>query len=134
LIDSEYAKEGARMIDEKKLIEAITKGEYTTGNIFADMELQQFIKDFPKVGEWIPFEVTEADEEEREAYGFAQMLRGKLPEEDEEILVTYLNGHVGEDVFMRDGYECYLDSGAEFVLDVVAWMPLPEPYREKVQE
>lgn len=37
------------MIDEKKLIEAITNGEYTTGNILLDMELEQFIKDFPKI-------------------------------------------------------------------------------------
>lgn len=37
------------MIDEKKLIEAITNGEYTTDNILLDMELEQFIKDFPKI-------------------------------------------------------------------------------------
>ena len=50
--------------------------------------------------------------------------------QNEEILVTYSNGHVGEDVFLRDGYECYLDSGAEFVVDAVAWMPLPPAYKE----
>lgn len=137
------------MIDEKKLIEKIQerieiheKDYQAFKNYSGDRKIKDIakldectviidlIKNQPKVGEWIPFEVTEADEEDREAYGFEQMLRGKLPEEDEEILVTYSNGHVGEDVFLRDGYECYLDSGAEFVLDAVAWMPLPEPYKE----
>lgn len=129
------------MIDEKRLIEDIkddvknilTQMFYGVSSEFIDYflkEMECLINNQPKVGEWIPFEVTEADEEEWEAYGFTQMLRGKLPEEDEEILVTYSNGHVGEDVFLRDGYECYLDSGAEFVVDAVAWMPLPEPYKE----
>lgn len=34
-------------INRQKLINDITAGEYTTGNIFKDMELQQFIKDQP---------------------------------------------------------------------------------------
>jgi hypothetical protein len=41
-------------ISRQKLIEAITAGEYTTGNIFKDMELQQFIKDQPPADQWIP--------------------------------------------------------------------------------
>ena len=81
------------MIDEKKLIEAITKGEYTTGNILKDMELQQFIKDFPKINEWIPFKTREADEDEQNEYGFMRMMDCELPENDEEILVTYSNGY-----------------------------------------
>ena len=36
-------------ISRGALYKAITDGEYTTGNIFKDMELQQFIKDFPSV-------------------------------------------------------------------------------------
>ena len=137
------------MIDEKKLIEDMLNNDgidfrmdFNTDTEESVLEsLREFVDKFrqgmielvqkqPKVDEWIPFEVTEADEEDREAYGFEQMLRGKLPEEDEEILVTYSNGHVGEDVFLRDGYECYLDSGAEFVVDAVAWMSLPKPYKE----
>ena len=89
--------------------------------------------------DWIPFEQREADEEEKahflEHYGYEleYMLCGRLPDEDEEILVTYSNGCVGEDIFLRDGKECYLDSGNEFVTEAIAWMPKPQPYRKKVQ-
>ena len=41
-------------ISRQKLIDDITAGEYTTGNIFKDMELQQFIKDQPPADPWIP--------------------------------------------------------------------------------
>lgn len=71
---------------------------------------------------WIPF-IMEYDEEEQ-----AEILQGKLPEEDEDILVT--DGKtVWEDTFIRDGEECYLDSNVCLVDTAIAWMPLPEPYR-----
>lgn len=71
---------------------------------------------------WIPF-VSEYDK-----YYEMEMLQGKLPEENEEILVT--DGvDVWSDTFVRDGIECYLDGGREFVDDVIAWRPLPEPYK-----
>lgn len=77
---------------------------------------------------WITFSM-EYDEEEQEA-----ILQGKLPEEEEEILAT--NGeNVWLDTFMRDGSECYLDSGFDLVDGVLAWMPLPDPYKpESIQE
>lgn len=126
------------MIDEKKLIEAITKGEYTTGNIFADMELQQFIKDFPKVGEWI-------------------LCSERLPENYETVNITWVNRnpvsyyeHIKDKPFTGTAifyygkwywYSCvcedYLrDCGdSEFDrmdkdIEVIAWQPLPEPYKE----
>lgn len=79
---------------------------------------------------WIPFTQREMDEEEREYCGTEEgfMLDCPLPEEDEEILVTYANGTVDVDTFMRDGNECYLDSGNELVTEAVAWMRKPEPY------
>lgn len=83
----------------------------------------------PKVGEWIPFKEREADDEERVVYGCDAMLECKLPDEDEDILVTYASGRVGFDTFLREGYECYLDSGTQFMSEAIAWMPLPEPYR-----
>lgn len=71
---------------------------------------------------WIPF-IMEYDEEEQ-----AEILQGKLPEEDEEILVTD-GENVWEDIFIRDGDECWLDSNTDLVDTAIAWMPLPEPYR-----
>ena len=80
---------------------------------------------------WIPFEMREADEEEKETYGYDTLyiMCGKLPEDGEEILVTYSNGCVGADTFIWDGFDCYLDSGLELVEKAVAWMPMPKPYK-----
>ena len=92
-------------------------------------------KEKPKVGEWIPFKIREADEEEQHEYGFTHMIDCKLPEDDEEILVTYSSGYVGVDTFIHEGFECYLDSNKEIGTEAVAWMPLPEPYKgKKVQD
>jgi len=90
--------------------------------------------------DWIPFEQREADEEEKEYwlknYGqeIEYMLCGRLPDEDEEIIVSYANGCVGEDTFMCDGCECYLDSGNEFITEAIAWMPKPQPYKKEGAE
>lgn len=84
---------------------------------------------------WIPFKQRELTEEEKQSYSYAgmdYMLDGKLPGEEEEILVTYSNGTVGTDIFMRDWVECYLDSGCELVKDVVAWQPLPTAYQQNI--
>ena len=76
--------------------------------------------------DWIPFRLDYEEEEKRE------MLSCPLPDEDEEILVTYKNGYVGEDTFLCDGTECYLDSNREFVTEAIAWMPKPKAYRGEV--
>lgn len=78
---------------------------------------------FNKENDWIPFSLDYDEEEQRE------MLSCPLPDEDEEILVTYKNGYVGEDTFLRDGTEYYLDSNREFVTEAIAWMPKPQPYK-----
>lgn len=120
------------MIDEKKLIRELNKihAYFDNGDIRygVDIAINEVIKQ-PTVGEWIPFTEREPDQDEREAYGCDMMLDCELPDEDEEILVTYANGTVGLDCFMRDGYDCYLNSGAKFITEAVAWQSLPEPYR-----
>ena len=138
------------MIDEKKLIERLWeqhKGIMANQELYADAEevaneicqVISIIDEQPKT-DWVPFEQREADEEEKahflEHYGYEleYMLCGRLPDEDEEILVTYANGNVGEDIFLRDGYECYLDSGAEFITEAIAWMPKPQPYKKEGEE
>jgi hypothetical protein len=77
-------------------------------------------------GGWIPFE-TEYDEDLK-----MDMLQCEIPEDEEEILVTD-GKSVWSDTFMRDGMECYLDSGNDLIITVIAWQPLPEPFREVEQ-
>ena len=68
-----------------------------------------------KQTEWIPFTFDE--------YG----LNCRLPDEDEEILVSSKYG-VWIDIFVCDEHGYYLDSERDF--KGLAWMPLPEPYKE----
>lgn len=58
----------------------------------------------------------------------------RLPEESGNYLVTYRYGdkvETQEAVYVEDE-ECkwYDTTGIEITLVVIAWMPLPEPYRE----
>lgn len=84
---------------------------------------------------WIPFVKREMTEDEKESFGdFNFMLDCKLPDEDEEILITYKfkdELYVDVDTFMCDGSECYLDSCKDFVTEAVAWMKKPQPYQPK---
>lgn len=68
---------------------------------------------------WIPFGFDEDG-----------MLTGRLPEEDEEILVINKYGYIHKDKWCVDANgEYYLDSGWILVDYATAWMPLPEPYK-----
>ena len=82
---------------------------------------------------WIPFVQREMTEDEKESFGDLNfMLDCQLPDEDEEILITYKfkdELYVYVDTFMRDGSECYLDSGRDFVTEAVAWRKKPQPYQ-----
>ena len=84
---------------------------------------------------WIPFVQREMTEDEKESFGDLNfMLDCQLPDEDEEILITYKfkdELYVYVDTFMRDGSECYLDSGRDFVTEAVAWRKKPQPYQPK---
>ena len=124
------------MIDEKKLIENITKyhnslkPSYITRlveSVFGD--IVDIINEQPKVGEWI-------------------LVEERLPEcewgyETKELMYQLKNtgsieiGYYGEGGHYRDRYfRTYRDSyeGVD-ASEVIAWMPLPAPYdmRKKVE-
>ena len=89
------------MIDEKKLIaeikDAINDDRYKGYKPVAVLyELWDMITEQPKVDKWIPFTIGEDG-----------LLNCKLPEEDEEILVSG-GGSVWEDTFMTDGEDYWL--------------------------
>ena len=118
-------------VDKEELLKALQydRGQYDKG-----------YQDGLNADKWIPFEQREADEEEKEYwlenYGqeIEYMLCGRLPDEDEEIIVSYANGCVSEDIFLCDGVDCYLDSGNELITEAIAWQPLPEPYKKEGAE
>ncbi len=76
------------------------------------------------MNEWVKFTI-EFDEDLQ-----MNIINCALPDDEEAILVCTGNGFVTEDRFLRDGEECYLDSGWEIGTDVIAWMPMPKPYEE----
>ena len=88
--------------------------------------------DYNTVGEWIPVKYHEITEEEREENGYPKdwvyLLDCEMPQDEQEILVQVKNGEIRWDVcYLDDGFS--LDSGWDWADDVVAWMPLPEPYK-----
>lgn len=91
------------------------------------------IRGLPSADRWIPIKYHEITDEEREENGYPKdwvyYLDCEMPEDGQEILVTTKNGYVEKDVcYLDDGYG--LDSGWDWRENVLAWMPLPDAYRE----
>ncbi|MCI6235738.1 MAG: hypothetical protein MR713_01980 [Firmicutes bacterium] len=85
---------------------------------------------------WIPVRYHYITDEEREegciSEDIVYWLDCKLPEDEEEILITrkWRDGYIVEhDMCMVDDGYC-LDSGLDWI-DVIAWQPLPKPYQPK---
>lgn len=82
---------------------------------------------------WIPVKAHPATEEERESRpDIDYWFDCEMPDDEQEILVTVKHKNwigVEKDVcYVEDSYG--LDSGYDWLDDVIAWMPLPEPYKE----
>ena len=98
-------------------------GEYYTG-----------IKALPSADrptEWIPVIWYEITDKERNREGYPKDLvvyiDCEMPSDEQKILVTTRWGTVEADVCYEDG-EFSLDSGYDWIDDIIAWMPRPEPY------
>lgn len=86
-------------------------------------------------GEWIPIKTRPLTEEEKiyyEEYGafyLDSIFDCRLPEDGQEVLITTKYGTVEKTTFYNEGddgsyFECYEGGG-----EVLAWQPLPEPYK-----
>ena len=85
-----------------------------------------------KENNWIPVKTHNVTDQEREEKGLPKTIScyidSPTPEDEQKILVT--NGKdVWEDMCCFDSEEYYLDSGYDW-LEITAWRPLPEPYKE----
>lgn len=85
---------------------------------------------------WIPVTYRELDEEnERQLYPNADYIYNcNLPDDGQEVLITTKYRQVVMTTFYNDGddgcyFECYEDWD-----DVLAWMPLPKPYKVESEE
>jgi hypothetical protein len=90
-----------------------------------------------ETGKWNPLKTRPMDEEEREEWssklGYkledyeAVIYMPPLPDEGQEVLICLRNGSRKTDTFTEDEYGGYF---FEYDIDkVVAWMPLPEPWK-----
>lgn len=88
---------------------------------------------------WIPVKWHEITDEERECECYTKDLVYYfdciMPEDEQEILITVKDRQgrlwVEKDTcYVDDGF--YLDSGYDWVEDVVAWCELPEPYKSEI--
>lgn len=82
---------------------------------------------------WIPIKWHYITDEEREESGYPKdwvyYLDCEMPEDGQEIIVTTKHGYVEKDVcYLDDGYS--LDSGWDWIEDIVAWMEMPPVYHE----
>ena len=119
------------MIDEKKLIEELEK-IFETDEENIDCTLSDFayhvfdcIKAQPKIGEWIPCSerLPEMHREDMEAEGEYYMISNP-------VIVTE-----GQQIYIAE-YEADMDyrygwhslDGEDYD-NIIAWMPLPKPYR-----
>ena len=101
-------------------------------------QLAEWLKELKEIREqtrWILVKwhiKTEVEEYEQYPEG-AVMLDCPMPEEKEEVLITIKgkNGQVWveKDVALKDEEGWYTDGGYDWVDDIIAWMPLPNPYR-----
>lgn len=96
-------------------------------------QLAKWLKELKQLREqnvWIPVKFRPLTEEEQEEYpDYCCMADCLMPNDGEEILVSTKHGTVEKDECVFDnGYS--LDSGYDWQTDIVAWMLLPEPYRE----
>ena len=91
---------------------------------------------------WIPVKWHKLTEEEKAEEGYpedwAVHIDSLMPDDGQEILLTvkYTNRRTGsteyyveKDTCFNDGDGYYLDSSYDWIDDVIAWMPLPEPYK-----
>lgn len=88
----------------------------------------------PQEPRWIPVKFRPLTDEEQNKYpDCCYMADCPMPDDGEEILVCNAHGGVEKDECgFDDGF--YLDSGYDWKTDIVAWMPLPEPYKVEPQK
>ena len=126
-----YREEQARIMSQRALERAY--GANKVGMLISELPIVK-----PIMGEWIPIKTRPLTEEEKEQYIGMDIVSEfaydcELPEDDQEVLITSNNGEVAATTFCNDGlsawFEYYEDEG-----DVIAWMPLPQPYEAESEK
>ena len=85
------------------------------------------------MSEWIPIKYRPMTDEEKKYYeeytDVEEMFDCSMPDDGQEILISTKSGLVMTDTCCIDDMYCYELENCGDWEDVVAWMPLPEPYK-----
>lgn len=85
------------------------------------------------MSEWIPIKMRPMTDEEKAEYlecGDGFIYDCRLPDDGDEVLITTVYGSVVQTTFYNDyDYGCYFEM-YEDEDEVLAWMPLPKPYKK----
>lgn len=114
-IDADVLKV-TKIVERKRKLFA--DGRVRKANEWTDVVLLEDIENAPTIeyGTWIP--VTE-----------------RLPEDSRDVILTTRSLVVGVGcVIARDGKWAQWYSGGGILVDVIAWMSLPSPYREEKKD
>lgn len=124
------------LIDRQAAIDALADTECyewdeEPGKFFEWDDIERMLRSLPFAQpepHWIPIKFRELTEEEKEYHpDWCYMADCEMPDDNQEILVTTMHDYVEKDVcYIDDGFS--LDSGYDWLTDIKAWMPLPEPW------
>ena len=124
---------------KEDVIKAVDRHTFDTDTgLCLDEDISIILEELPSVlptQNWIPVKWHEIKDEERKENDYPKdwvcYLDSIMPYDGQRILVTTKGGYVElDECYSDDGRTFSLDSGYDWVDDVIAWMPLPEPYKE----
>jgi len=129
-------------IDRQAAIDAVNTALFPKINTAKDAE--KALRALPSadvqpVRQWIPIKTRPMDEEERvewsEKFGYdieyedAVIYTSQLPDDGQEALTCSRYGNIRIDTFEQDpDFGCWFEENGDMD-GIVAWMPLPEPYK-----
>lgn len=130
-----HAEEIADGHDRIKQIKAVTLEECKCAS--EHRQLAEWLKELKQLREqtrWIPVKWHEITDEERKENDYpkewACYFDSIMPYDGQRILITTKSGYVElDECYSDDGQTLSLDSGYDWVDDVIAWMPLPKPHK-----
>ncbi len=84
---------------------------------------------------WTPIKTRPMTEEEKEEFEieYPYIYDCPLPDDGQDVFITTCCGNVEVDTFCREYEGCYFETNCDDG-DVIAWMPLPEPYKAESED
>ncbi len=124
------------MIDEKKLLAKLVEWEKESkeeAGLKAPALLRRVMEEVrhEATNEEIRARIEAAKSDDREWIPVTERLPEQIGGESEEVLCLYATGDQRVGLTCEGNAWISAETGMEFLYEVIAWRPLPEPYREE---